>query len=91
MSDCARVSSVLLPANVLTRSLTSSARFITTDIARFCETLSALYGNIAKPVLDIVIFTAQLSSSLGPMGTVGLFGSVLRRTSRSESARTIDD
>jgi len=57
--------------------LNTPSRFITTDIARFCETLSALYGNIAKPVLDMLIFTAQLSSSLGPMGTVGLFGCVL--------------
>lgn len=75
-------------------------RFLTTDIAKFCETLSALYGNVCKPVsalricrsevegdltlflglqvLDLVIFTAQLSSSLGAMGTVGLFGFVRR-------------
>jgi ATP-binding cassette subfamily D (ALD) long-chain fatty acid import protein len=50
-------------------------QFITHDVARFCDTLSALYGNILKPVLDLVIFTAQLSSSLGPTGTIGLFSS----------------
>lgn len=30
-------------------------------------------GNLGKPALDLLIFTSQLSSSLGPLGTVGLF------------------
>ncbi|KAG8965115.1 hypothetical protein FRC03_000921 [Tulasnella sp. 419] len=48
--------------------------FITTDIASFCESLAALYGNLMKPSLDMFIFTAQLSRSLGFAGTVLLFG-----------------
>ncbi|CAD6577656.1 MAG: hypothetical protein TREMPRED_002001 [Tremellales sp. Tagirdzhanova-0007] len=48
-------------------------QFITTDLARFCDTLAALYGNIGKPALDLVIFTSQLAASLGPLGTIGLF------------------
>lgn len=30
-------------------------------------------GNIGKPTLDLLIFTTQLSRSLGPLGTIGLF------------------
>ncbi|CED83847.1 probable peroxisomal half abc transporter [Phaffia rhodozyma] len=48
-------------------------QFITTDVAMFCDTLAALYGNVCKPMLDLIIFTAQLSSSLGLYGTIGLF------------------
>ncbi|WVF65959.1 hypothetical protein IAT40_000697 [Kwoniella sp. CBS 6097] len=48
-------------------------QFITTDVARFCDSLAALYGNIGKPALDMIIFTSQLAASLGPLGTIGLF------------------
>ncbi|WVQ70701.1 hypothetical protein IAR50_000223 [Cryptococcus sp. DSM 104548] len=48
-------------------------QFITTDVAKFCDSLAALYGNIGKPTLDMIIFTSQLSASLGPLGTIGLF------------------
>ncbi|EIW67911.1 hypothetical protein TREMEDRAFT_32733 [Tremella mesenterica DSM 1558] len=48
-------------------------RLITTDVTRFCDSLAALYGNIGKPALDLIIFTSQLAASLGPIGTLGLF------------------
>ncbi|KAF8526512.1 ABC transporter transmembrane region 2-domain-containing protein [Hysterangium stoloniferum] len=48
-------------------------QYITADIAAFCDSLSALYGNIMKPSLDMLIFTSQLSRSLGFRGTVLLF------------------
>ncbi|KAG9007280.1 hypothetical protein FRB94_014495 [Tulasnella sp. JGI-2019a] len=54
--------------------LDSVDQYITTDIAAFCDSLSALYGNLMKPTLDMFIFTAQLSRSLGFFGTVMLFG-----------------
>ncbi|KAL1407066.1 ATP-binding cassette long-chain fatty acid transporter pxa1 [Vanrija albida] len=48
-------------------------QLITTDLARFCDSLASLYGNMGKPFLDMVIFTSQLAASLGPSGTMGLF------------------
>ncbi|KAJ9122358.1 hypothetical protein QFC22_001780 [Naganishia vaughanmartiniae] len=48
-------------------------QFLTTDIARFCDSLASLYGNMGKPTLDLVIFTTQLATSLGAWGTMGLF------------------
>lgn len=47
-------------------------RFITTDVAKFCETLSSLYSNLAKPILDTIIFNYQLTKSIGLVGMVGL-------------------
>ncbi|SNX85798.1 probable peroxisomal half ABC transporter [Melanopsichium pennsylvanicum] len=52
--------------------LDAADQYITTDIARFCETLAALYSNVSKPVLDLIIFNYALSRSLGPMGILGL-------------------
>ncbi|KAK4046330.1 ATP-binding cassette long-chain fatty acid transporter pxa1 [Microbotryomycetes sp. JL201] len=48
-------------------------QFLTTDIARFCETLSALYSNISKPTLDLILFNVQLGRSIGTRGSIGLF------------------
>ncbi|CAD7068811.1 unnamed protein product [Tilletia caries] len=50
----------------------SADQFITTDIARFCDTLAALYSNISKPTLDILIFNYQLARNLGLKGVSGL-------------------
>ncbi|KAI8150103.1 ABC transporter transmembrane region 2-domain-containing protein [Fennellomyces sp. T-0311] len=47
-------------------------QFITTDITKFCDTLASLYSNLAKPLLDTVIFNYQLLQSIGFMGMVGL-------------------
>ncbi|KAG2228088.1 hypothetical protein INT45_009134 [Circinella minor] len=47
-------------------------QFITTDIAKFCDTLSSLYSNLAKPMLDMLIFNYQLMKSIGMAGTIGL-------------------
>ncbi|KAI8364298.1 ABC transporter transmembrane region 2-domain-containing protein [Choanephora cucurbitarum] len=47
-------------------------QFITTDIAKFCDTLASLYSNLAKPILDTVIFNYQLTKSIGFTGMVGL-------------------
>ena len=57
--------------------LDSADQYITTDIARFCETLAALYSNVSKPVLDLIIFNYALSRSLGPGGVLGLFTNYL--------------
>ncbi|GAK68093.1 ATP-binding cassette transporter [Moesziomyces antarcticus] len=57
--------------------LDAADQYITTDIARFCETLAALYSNVSKPVLDLIIFNYALSRSLGPMGVLGLASNYL--------------
>ncbi|KAG6907744.1 hypothetical protein DXG01_007544 [Tephrocybe rancida] len=49
-------------------------QYITADIEAWSESLSGLYGNILKPSLDLILFTSQLSRSLGLRGTILLFG-----------------
>ncbi|GAA6036388.1 hypothetical protein JCM8097_001697 [Rhodosporidiobolus ruineniae] len=56
---------------------TGADQFVTTDINRFCETLSALYSNVSKPTLDLILFNWQLGRSIGARGSVGLFLSYL--------------
>ncbi|GAA5853085.1 hypothetical protein JCM8547_000196 [Rhodosporidiobolus lusitaniae] len=52
-------------------------QFVTTDIARFCETLSALYSNVSKPTLDLIFFNYQLGRSIGGRGSLGLLASYI--------------
>ncbi|KAF8886515.1 ABC transporter transmembrane region 2-domain-containing protein [Infundibulicybe gibba] len=49
-------------------------QYITADVDAWAEALAGLYGNILKPSLDLLLFTSQLSRSLGVRGTFLLFG-----------------
>ncbi|KIM36688.1 hypothetical protein M413DRAFT_449030 [Hebeloma cylindrosporum] len=48
-------------------------QYLTADVDAWSNALSGLYGNILKPSLDLVLFTSQLSRSLGVRGTLLLF------------------
>ncbi|KAF9942127.1 hypothetical protein BGZ65_009277 [Modicella reniformis] len=48
-------------------------QYITTDIAKFCDSLAGLYSNLGKPLLDTIIFNYQLMRSIGVSGMGGLF------------------
>jgi len=43
-------------------------QLITVDISRFSNSLAELYSNLAKPVLDMVIYNYSLSKSVGGEG-----------------------
>ena len=43
-------------------------QLITVDVARFSNSLAELYSNLAKPVLDMVIYNYSLSRSIGGEG-----------------------
>lgn len=47
-------------------------RMITHDIQRFSTHLAAIYSNLAKPVLDVILYNYQLSQNVGAEGLVGL-------------------
>ncbi|KAF2141319.1 uncharacterized protein K452DRAFT_272077 [Aplosporella prunicola CBS 121167] len=59
-------------------------QLITVDVAKFSNSLAELYSNIAKPVLDMVIYNYSLSRSVGGEGlffmslVVQLSASVMR-------------
>ncbi len=41
---------------------------ITVDIQRFSSHLAAVYANLAKPILDVVLYNYQLSRNVGAEG-----------------------
>ena len=43
-------------------------QLITVDVSRFSNSLAELYSNLAKPILDIVIYNYSLSRSVGGEG-----------------------
>ena len=43
---------------------------ITHDIQRFSLHLAAIYSNLAKPVLDVILYNYQLSQNVGAEGLV---------------------
>ena len=43
-------------------------QLITVDISRFSNSLAELYSNLAKPILDMVIYNYSLSRSVGGEG-----------------------
>ncbi|KAH8120463.1 ABC transporter transmembrane region 2-domain-containing protein [Phellopilus nigrolimitatus] len=51
-------------------------QMITVDIQRFSTHLAAIYANLAKPVLDVVLYNYQLSQNVGAEGLVLLVGLV---------------
>ncbi|KAF8349790.1 ABC transporter transmembrane region 2-domain-containing protein [Amanita rubescens] len=51
-------------------------QMITHDIQRFSTHLAAIYSNLAKPVLDVILYNYQLSRNVGAEGLLGLTISV---------------
>lgn len=49
---------------------------ITVDIQRFSTHLAAIYANLAKPILDVILYNYQLSQNVGAEGLVLLIGLV---------------
>ncbi|KIJ45698.1 hypothetical protein M422DRAFT_251006, partial [Sphaerobolus stellatus SS14] len=45
-------------------------QMMTVDIQRFSNHLAAIYANLAKPVLDVILYNYQLSQNVGAEGLV---------------------
>lgn len=45
---------------------------ITNDIQKFSVHLAAIYSNLAKPVLDVILYNYQLSQNVGAEGLMAL-------------------
>ena len=48
-------------------------QYLTTDINQFCQSVTSLYSNLCKPVLDMLLFNWQLKNTIGSFGTISLF------------------
>jgi len=47
-------------------------QLITVDVAKFSDSLAEIYSNLAKPLLDVVLYNWQLSKNVGLEGLIGL-------------------
>lgn len=54
--------------------IANADQMITTDITKFCNALSSLYTDLSKPVMDIVLYSYSLWSSIGAYGPTLLMG-----------------
>lgn len=51
--------------NNLDNRISNSDQLLTTDVERFCSSITELYSNISKPLLDIVIYVQRLAVTIG--------------------------
>lgn len=51
---------------------TAMDQYMTTDVANFCDAVSALYCNMGKPFVDLIVFNYGLAHTLGPVGLTAL-------------------
>ncbi|KAF7306564.1 Adrenoleukodystrophy protein [Mycena indigotica] len=52
--------------------IVNADQMITNDIQKFSIHLAALYSNLAKPVLDVILYNYQLSQNVGAEGLIVL-------------------
>lgn len=51
--------------NNLDNRISNPDQLLTTDVERFCTSITELYSNISKPMLDIVIYVQRLAVTIG--------------------------
>lgn len=49
----------------LDNRISNADQLLTTDIDKFCESVTDVYSNVSKPILDIVLYVYRLTVSLG--------------------------
>eukprot|EP01095_Lingulamoeba_sp_RSL-Kostka_P001850 TRINITY_DN1264_c2_g5_i1.p1 TRINITY_DN1264_c2_g5~~TRINITY_DN1264_c2_g5_i1.p1 ORF type:complete len:676 (-),score=243.24 TRINITY_DN1264_c2_g5_i1:186-2213(-) len=58
----------------LDNRISNPDQLLTQDVERFCQSLSDLYSNISKPILDIIIYARKLSGTIGLQGPSSMLG-----------------
>lgn len=49
----------------LDNRIANADQLLTTDVDKFCDSVTNLYSNISKPILDISIYVYRLTTNLG--------------------------
>jgi len=52
----------------LDNRIANADQLLTQDVERFCQSVSDLYSNISKPILDICIYAVKLTGAIGGTG-----------------------
>lgn len=58
----------------LDNRISNADQLLTVDVERFSNSVADLYSNLSKPMLDIVIYSAKLTSSIGAQGPAIMLG-----------------
>lgn len=51
--------------NNLDSRIANPDQLLTTDVDKFCESFTDLYGNIMKPMFDIILYALRMTNTLG--------------------------
>lgn len=54
--------------NNLDNRISNADQLLTQDVEKFCNSLTDLYSNLSKPVLDVVIYSVKLTEAIGAQG-----------------------
>jgi len=52
----------------LDNRIANADQLLTQDVERFCQSVSDLYSNVSKPILDIIIYAFKLTGAIGGGG-----------------------
>jgi len=83
--------------NNLDNRISNPDQLLTTDVERFCTSITELYSNISKPLLDIIIYVQRLSVTIGGQGPsimmfyLFLSGTFLTHLRRPTSRMTVSE
>ncbi|TMW58859.1 hypothetical protein Poli38472_007004 [Pythium oligandrum] len=58
----------------LDNRISNADQLLTVDVERFSNSVSDLYSNVSKPLLDICIYAVELTSSIGFQGPATMLG-----------------
>ncbi|XP_071951923.1 ATP-binding cassette sub-family D member 3-like isoform X2 [Antedon mediterranea] len=81
----------------LDNRIANADQLLTQDVEKFCNSVADLYSNLSKPLLDILIYTRVLASSIGAQGPafmllyLAISGLVLTRLRRPVGRMTVQE
>nr|QUF59459.1 ATP-binding cassette transporter Abcd3 [Brachionus angularis] len=74
--------------NNLDNRISNADQLLTQDVEKFCNSLTELYSNLSKPLLDVGIYSVKLTKAIGAKGPIimltylvisGFFLTILRK------------
>lgn len=83
--------------NNLDNRIANADQLLTQDVEKFCNSLTDLYSNLSKPLLDVVIYAVKLTEAIGAQGPMimlaylVLSGIFLTRLRKPVAQMTVDE
>lgn len=77
--------------------IANADQLLTTDVDKFCESVTDLYSNVAKPALDITIYVYRLTTTMGGqtpammLGYLFVSGVILTHLRRPTGGMTVTE